>query len=435
MIRTSQISSAGKLARIGVLAALCSASFAALADASVILSGYGGPASYGSQVMSPNDDSSSSLLNLPFAVNFYGNTFNNFFVNNNGNITFNAPVGTYTPDPFPIASQPMIAPYWADVDTRCQGCGAVYVASPNADTVVVTWDRVGYYSANNNKTNTFQLVLRNQNAGNFDVEFRYGQLQWTTGDASGGSNGLGGVPAQAGMDAGNGADFFTLPGSRTSAALDWAATSNVSPAVPGLWSFAVRTGQAPGSTPDNPAMPVLQDGSWFFSFNIGPNTNGGIGLGNSPIFIDPVVAVGYDYIVSSGPNFQSVLLPANIGDGIYDLWTWNIALGVFEDSGIDLVGGVAYDFGVGGVSRFSVRGIEASSGLDPNNTSAFVTGLTFTQAGQVDMTMTPVTFDTGDNDVPLPGTLLLVASALGLLRTTSGARTARRRGGAACLAH
>jgi hypothetical protein len=41
------------------------------------------------------------------------------FVNNNGNITFaQGAVPTFTPDPFPIATQPMIAPWWGDVDTR-----------------------------------------------------------------------------------------------------------------------------------------------------------------------------------------------------------------------------------------------------------------------------------------------------------------------------
>ena len=100
----------------------------------------------------------------------------------------------------------MIAPYWGDVDTRCGGCGAVYAASPNADTAVVTWRNVGYYSSHSNKLNDFQLVLLNRSdtgAGNFDIQFRYNRLEWTTGDASGGSNGQGGTPAQAGYDAGN----------------------------------------------------------------------------------------------------------------------------------------------------------------------------------------------------------------------------------------
>lgn len=60
--------------------------------------------SFGTLAMGKNDDGSSSQLNLPFAINFYGNTFNNFFVNNNGNITFNNSLSTYTPSSFPISS-------------------------------------------------------------------------------------------------------------------------------------------------------------------------------------------------------------------------------------------------------------------------------------------------------------------------------------------
>ena len=80
--------------------------------------------------------------------------------------------------------------------------------------MVFTWDSVGVYSNNASTTNTFQLVLidrADEGAGNFNVQFRYEDINWTTGSASGG------VPAQAGYDAGDGMNFFTLPGSRTAA--------------------------------------------------------------------------------------------------------------------------------------------------------------------------------------------------------------------------
>lgn len=384
-----------------------------------ILYGFGGTAGYGSLAMTPNDDQSSSLLNLPFSLNFYGSNYSNFYINNNGNISFTGPVGTFTPQPFPVANQPMIAPYWGDVDTRCGGCGAVYVASPDSNTAIVTWDRVGYYNQHSNLTNTFQLVLRNRSdtgAGNFDIEFRYGNLSWTTGDASGGSGGVGGTPAQAGLDAGDSANFFTLPGSRTSAVLDLDDTTNLASPIEGVWSFAVRSGTPPGSTSDNPLQPVVTSNGWNFNFNIGPNTG--------RVFIDPVLAVGYDYVVNSGPNVQTVLLPVAIGDGVYDLWLWDPVLGRFVDSNIDIVGGNIYDFGLGGVDRFSIRGIEESAGLDPTNVTAFVTGLTFTDIGTVDLTMTPVVVDT-DEPIPLPGTISLMSLA------ALGAALVRRRAGKA----
>ncbi len=397
-------------ARSLLVASLALAPLVAAADP--ILSGYGGPRGYGALAMTPNDDESSSRLNLPFTLNFYGTNYDTFFINNNGNVTFNGPVGTFTPRPFPVSNQPMIAPFWGDVDTRCSTCGGVYVASPNADTAVVTWDNVGYFSNHSNLLNTFQLVLRNRadtGAGNFDVEFRYGALQWTTGDASGGAGGVGGTPAQAGFDAGDSTNYFTLPGSRTAAVTNLQYSSNISPAVAGLWTFAIRSGTPPGSTPGNPIMPVIQDSSWLFNFNVGPNSG--------RIWIDPVVAIGYNYIVNSGPAIRTIVLPANIGDGMYDLWLFDTLTGAYYDSGVHIAGGTIYDFGVGGVTNFSIRGIELGAGLDPNNTAAFLTGLTFEGIGNVQMRMVPLTTTTGTG-VPEPGVLALVALGLGALRFT-----------------
>jgi hypothetical protein len=408
------------------------------ANAIPLLEAPGPDSVFGTLAMNRNDDGSSNELTLPFEINFFGNTFNSFFINNNGNVTFNSPDGTFTPEPFPVAGAPRIAPYWGDVDTGCLTCGEVYVGSPNADTTIVTWNNVGFFSQDSSLTNNFQLVLRNRDdiaAGDFDIEFRYDRLEWTTGDASGGTNGLGGTPAQAGFDAGIGVGggsegggsegggeelpslaaatttapvtFFTLPGSRTAAVLDLQNTSNVSPETPGLWSFAIREGAVPGETPENPLIPVVTEDGFNFDFNVQ--------LGQQ-IFIDPVIAVGYDYVVNSGPNFQTVLLPTIAGDdGIYTLFGFDgtdftIPLG-------ELLAGELFDFGTGGVAAFRVVGIDLAALLDPLNPVAFVTGLTFVDEGQVNMTQTPLTFNTDAVPEPssmamllLPGAILLAAA-------------------------
>ncbi len=242
-----------------------------------LLSGFGGDAGFGELAMLANDDDSSNALNLPFGINFFGQEFNRFFINNNGNISFLSDLSTFTPEAFPVATQPMIAPYWADVDTRVGqtptafGSNRVYVASPSAETVVVTWHNVGYYPAQNDKQNNFQLVLQKTpgtSNGSFSAEFRYDRLEWTTGDASGGVNGLGGTPAQAGYDAGDNINYETLPGSRSNEVLNLVNLSNVSTATPGLWRFSFNNGALPGQTAENAFLPVVVDGAYQFEFNV-----------------------------------------------------------------------------------------------------------------------------------------------------------------------
>jgi hypothetical protein len=372
------------------------------ASAIELRSGFGGPEGYGELTQLRNDDSSSNQINLPFAINFFsGNsTFSKFYVNNNGNISFNSPLATFTPNAFPVANQPIIAPFWADVDTR--GAGAVYAAAPNADSLVVTWHNVGYYSSQTNKINDFQMTLLNRadtGAGNFDIEFRYNQLQWTTGSASGGTNGLGGIPAQAGYDAGNGRNFFVLPGSLTGNVLNLATTSNVSQSTPGLWTMAIRNGTtSDGSSAQAPLLPTIVDDAGFhFNFDIDLNQR---------IFIDPAVAVGYDYTVSNGPNIRTVLLPTVAGD------TDGYSLYTLDDLFLaNVAAGDVYDFGASGINGFRVRGIDMAAGLDPSNTQAFVTGLTFVTAGNVTMTQTPITGE-NQNDVPEPSSILLLGTGL-----------------------
>ena len=88
------------------------------------------------------------------------------------------------------------------------------------------------------QTNTFQCVLTSDGTYSF-VLFLYADdlIQWTTGDASGGTNGLGGTPAQGGFNAGDGDRFFSIPGSQSAAILNIYNTSNAG--VPGLWAFRV----------------------------------------------------------------------------------------------------------------------------------------------------------------------------------------------------
>ncbi|CAN5859491.1 hypothetical protein BH11BAC7_BH11BAC7_28790 [soil metagenome] len=160
-----------------------------------------------------NDDGSSGQIALPFNFCFYGSTNNNCFINNNGNISFGAQYGTFTANAFPDPSFIMIAPFWGDVDTRNFSSGLVYY-KVTSTYMIVRWQNVGYYNTYADKLNDFQLIITNGSDpilpnGN-NVSFCYGDMQWTTGDASGGQNGFGGTPATVGVNRGNGIDYIQI---------------------------------------------------------------------------------------------------------------------------------------------------------------------------------------------------------------------------------
>jgi hypothetical protein len=191
----------------------------------------------------------------------------------------------------------------------------------------------------------------------------------------------------------------------------------------------------------NPNSNIARRSSSFFDFTalpsgappqillptVGPAPDPGTGLGptyqftargiksGQAIFIDPLVAIGYKYAIGAGnPSFASVTLPA-VGDNIFTL---SYLLGgnpILQQ----IIANAQFFFPSGGVSAFDVTGIETSAMLDPNNVTAFITGLTFVADGDFTGTMTPLIEDVPLGAVPEPATLLLfgtTAAGLGLAR-------------------
>lgn len=170
---------------------------------------------------------------------------------------------------------------------------------------------------------------------------------------------------------------------------------------------AVSSAQAiavvlPGATPGNPIMPIgVVNGAFQFRFTPLPGVT----------FIDPLVAVGYEYALSdlASPAFQSVELPS-VGDNLFTLSLWNgsqwTAAGTLQSGSAN-----AHDFGFGGVREFRITGIEVSAALDPTNPSAFVTGLRFAGTNLVNMTQAPITVSA----VPEPATYALMIFGLAAL--------------------
>lgn len=199
-----------------------------------------------------NDDGSTSLVPLGFTANFFGADYTQLFVNNNGNVTFDSSLSEFTPFNLLSTNRVILAPFFADVDTR--GVGTVTFGQ---DTVAgrpafgVNWTDVGYFSSQTDKRNTFQMVLVDRSdvaAGAFDFEFNYQTIQWEAGSASGGSGGLGGDTARAGYS--NGSDrSFEFDGSDVDGGL--LDTNDVTGLIhnlrnsvfPGRYRFEVRDGE------------------------------------------------------------------------------------------------------------------------------------------------------------------------------------------------
>jgi hypothetical protein len=223
------------------------------APASPILAGFN------SNSLGNTDDGSVGPVSLGFTVNF-GGAFSSVYINNNGNLTFGSSLSAYTPFPLSAAATPIIAPFFADVDTRLTN--SVTYGSGTVDghaAFGVNWPGVGAYNQHTTPLNDFQAVLIDRHdtgAGNFDIEFNYGSIGWDTGDLSN-------VSARVGYADGSGSpgSSFELPGSAVSGAfLDGGPNALISGSqgsnVPGRYLFAIRNAQPAAGLPE-PATVVL----------------------------------------------------------------------------------------------------------------------------------------------------------------------------------
>jgi hypothetical protein len=180
----------------------------------------------------------------------FGKKYTSFFPCANGLISFNGEVSDFTPEPFPIDAQPMVAAFWADVDLRIcrtdvnQRCSYFAFLDGNDEgldalndritreytgindpykataMIIQTWDKVGFYDRTFSKTNTFQIVIVTDSRKNTFAAYYYGKMEWTTADSTEGVDGLDGIPAQVGFDAGDISNFYAIPTSRTPAVLE-----------------------------------------------------------------------------------------------------------------------------------------------------------------------------------------------------------------------
>jgi uncharacterized protein (TIGR03437 family) len=202
-----------------------------------------------------NDDGSSFSQSLGFSINFFGRQRSSVYVNNNGNLTFDQPLSEYTPIGITGIRREIIAGFWADVDTRGFGSQVVTYGSDTVNghrAFGANYIDVGYFIANAEKLNRFQIVLIDRSdtgPGNFDIEYNYERIRWETGDVSGGFFGFGGVSARVGYSNGTGLPGTSfelagsgIPGSFLDSNPNGLIRRSINSDVPGRLVFEARNG-------------------------------------------------------------------------------------------------------------------------------------------------------------------------------------------------
>ncbi|XP_035853743.1 alpha-tectorin-like [Sander lucioperca] len=199
-----------------------------------------------------SDDGSSPLIPLQRPFVYFGRSYSQIYVNQNGDLTFNGAFSSYSPQRFPMyGTRDVIAVFWTDLDNRVNGeiyynqytSGSVLQQATqdinryfpglnfNANWVfVATWYEVAYYPTTGTRT-TIQAVLISGGQYSF-VLMNYGIIALTTHNV------------QAGYDTENSTHHFTIPGSFSNNATGsysaFRLGSNVN--VPGRWAFRIDLG-------------------------------------------------------------------------------------------------------------------------------------------------------------------------------------------------
>uniref|UniRef100_A0A8C1I2T9 Alpha-tectorin n=1 Tax=Cyprinus carpio carpio TaxID=630221 RepID=A0A8C1I2T9_CYPCA len=194
-----------------------------------------------------SDDGSSSVIYLLQQFIFFGQSYSQIYVNNNGHLTFDGPFHSWTPYQFPgYGGRDLISPFWTDIDNRGNGVisyrqytsGSVLTEAtqdinqyfPDLSfsatwVFVATWDRVAYFPLSGTET-SFQVVLISDGHYTF-ILMNYGTI----------------APiqyVQAGYDTINSRYHFSIPGSFSSYITNLTYSSNVN--VPGRWAFRTDHG-------------------------------------------------------------------------------------------------------------------------------------------------------------------------------------------------
>jgi hypothetical protein len=212
-------------------------------------------------------------LSTGFTMNYFGQTYTRVIISMNGNVSFGQYYAHYVPYHLVGLQVPIIAPFYADVDTTAANSGKMNFGAGTVEgrpAFGVNWQDVNCYDSSVARTerNRFQLILIERSdtgTGNFDFEFNYDQIQWDS-DAHGGC--ATSTATAAGYAGGTGATRtgLELTGSSLPGAfLDTGPTATsliqnqFNSDVPGRYRFSVRGGKVYLADTDADGVPDITD--------------------------------------------------------------------------------------------------------------------------------------------------------------------------------
>ena len=150
--------------------------------------GLGGPAGYGENVFSSstkhtgNDDDGTVQVDVtsvfgPGGLSFFGVSYTEFYINSNGFISFGSPDDTFNTSGMNSISPPALVPFFSDIDITAGGEIYWDIDTVNGR-ITITWDDVQPFGGGT--ANDFQVVITDLGGGDFDVEYIYESITWTT---------------------------------------------------------------------------------------------------------------------------------------------------------------------------------------------------------------------------------------------------------------
>ena len=206
-----------------------------------------------------DDNIDTPAVALGFNVNWFGTSYNQILINNNGGISFNDGKGSFTDYQginLSRTDRPLVLPLFTDIDTRNLATTAVthgpITSFDGVNGYCINWVNVGRYDRSAPYYSAQLLILKRGTTGDVDIVFNYDNISAATSSSSleiGYAD-----PNSSGNDR-----RFTSSGVTPNPYVNGGSSALISsrvipsgstiPAVNGRYAYEIRPGAAPTATP------------------------------------------------------------------------------------------------------------------------------------------------------------------------------------------